>query len=114
MSRLIGLALAACEKTVQIIYETSLRPADKQHRPWLDRVQGQLVVAYDQLEAGQADPSGWDFGARAMQSDITAAVAWRFTWSVLPDIMTATRRPGLFAESQRAEATPAFIATPFD
>src|SRR5437870_638792 len=29
--RLVGLALAACEKTVQIVYEHELRPAEKRH-----------------------------------------------------------------------------------
>ena len=33
-ARLTGLALAACEKSVQIVYERNLRPADKQHEPW--------------------------------------------------------------------------------
>jgi glutathione S-transferase len=42
--RIIGLALAACEKTVQIVYERTLRPAEKQHQPWLDRVRGSSVV----------------------------------------------------------------------
>jgi glutathione S-transferase len=37
-TRLTGLALAACEKTVQIVYERNLRPAEKQHEPWIDRV----------------------------------------------------------------------------
>lgn len=32
--RVIGLALAACEKSVQIIYERNLRPAEKRHQPW--------------------------------------------------------------------------------
>jgi glutathione S-transferase len=31
--RAIGLALAACEKTVQIVYERNLRPSEKQHQP---------------------------------------------------------------------------------
>ena len=45
--RVIGLALAACEKTVQIVYERQLRPAEKQHQPWIDRVQAavRLYVA---------------------------------------------------------------------
>jgi glutathione S-transferase len=49
--RLTGLALAACEKTVQIVYEHNLRPAEKLHQPWVDRVRGQLVAAYAALEA---------------------------------------------------------------
>ena len=43
--RITGLALAACEKTVQIVYEHNLRPAEKLHQPWVDRVRGQLVAA---------------------------------------------------------------------
>src|SRR4051794_36415267 len=33
--QLIGLGVTACEKTVQLYYETNLRPADKQHQPWI-------------------------------------------------------------------------------
>lgn len=29
--RIVGLALAACEKTVQLVYEATLRPTEKQH-----------------------------------------------------------------------------------
>ena len=35
--RLIGLALAATDKSVQAVYEQQLRPDDKQHAPWLER-----------------------------------------------------------------------------
>lgn len=49
--RVLGLALAACEKTVQIVYERKLRPPEKQHAPWVDRVRGQLAAAYAGLEA---------------------------------------------------------------
>ena len=35
--RVIGLALAACEKSIQIIYERNLRPAEKLHQPWIVR-----------------------------------------------------------------------------
>src|SRR5206468_9717466 len=78
--RVIGLALAACEKTVQIVYERTLRPVEKQHQPWIDRVRGQLRDAYRLLEADVARPRGdWLFGPRPLQADVTAAVAWRFT-----------------------------------
>ena len=69
-----SLALMACDKTVQIVYERTLRPAEKQHQPWLDRVTKQLHAAYAQLEQA-ADILTC---APRMQSDITAAVAWRF------------------------------------
>ncbi|WP_020206623.1 glutathione S-transferase family protein, partial [Cupriavidus sp. WS] len=48
--RVAGLALAACEKTVQIVYECNLRPDEKQYEPWLPRVRGQLGAAYAALE----------------------------------------------------------------
>ncbi|HEY4296021.1 MAG TPA: glutathione S-transferase family protein, partial [Paraburkholderia sp.] len=53
-ARLTGLALAACEKTVQIVYERNLRPLEKQHEPWLERVRAQLLAAYGQLESDVA------------------------------------------------------------
>src|SRR5258705_9905799 len=49
--RVIGLALAACEKGIQIIYERNLRPAEKLHQPWVSRVTGQLLAAYNALES---------------------------------------------------------------
>ena len=33
-------------KTVQVVYEQALRPADKQHAPWLERVLSQIEGAY--------------------------------------------------------------------
>jgi len=109
--RVIGLALAACEKTVQIVYETNLRPAEKQHQPWLDRVQGQLRAAYDLLETACA---GVASTGRLMQADITAAVAWRFTGSKLADGVPPARHPALAALSARAEATAEFAALPLE
>ncbi|MGN2259549.1 glutathione S-transferase, partial [Pseudomonas aeruginosa] len=35
---LIGAALVACEKSVQIYYELNLRPEERRHGPWLERV----------------------------------------------------------------------------
>ena len=48
--RAVGLALAACEKSVQIVYERNLRPVEAQYEPWLVRVKGQLLAAYAGLE----------------------------------------------------------------
>lgn len=109
----VGLALAACEKTVQIVYETQLRPADKQHAPWLDRVRGQAQAAYDLLEQAYRSVDDWLLPDRMTQADITAAVAWRFTNGMLADLLAPDRYPALAALSARAEATPAFQALPF-
>jgi len=109
--RLIGLALAAAEKTVQTVYEKRLRPAEKQHQPWLDRVKSQLQSAYGELE--KAAPKTWFGGSAPNQADITVAVAWRFTQSVFPELAPASEYPGLAAHSARAEKLPVFVETDF-
>jgi glutathione S-transferase len=109
--RVIGLALAGCEKSVQIIYENSLRPAEKRHQPWLDRVRGQMLKAYGLLES-ECAAKGWLFGARPLQADITAAVVWTFTQYELADIVVAADYPMLSALCQRAEALPEMLSTP--
>ena len=101
---LLGLALAACEKAVQIVYEHGLRPADKLHQPWLDRVTGQLLSACDGLE--QAMPTGMD------QAGVSTAVAWEFIQKMVPDVVPAARYPRLVAFSLAAEGLPAFRAAP--
>jgi hypothetical protein len=109
--RQIGLALAACEKSVSIIYERNQRPAEKQHQPWLDRVRGQLLSAYGALE-GEASPD-WFTGEDLMQPQITAAVAWRFTQHVAAELVPAAEFPRLAVLSARAEQLPAFRETDF-
>jgi len=109
--RQIGLALAACEKTVSIIYERNLRPEEKQHQPWLDRVRGQLLTAYRLLEQ-DASPD-WFTGEELMQPQITAAVAWRFTQHNVPELVAAADFPKLSVLSARAERLEAFVETDF-
>jgi glutathione S-transferase len=110
--RILGLALAACEKAVQIYYENTLRPADKRHMPWLERVKGQLKQAYGLLETEVAGTDGWLVGERPLQADITTAVAWRFTNFVLPEMLATSDYPGIARLSAQAEALPEFVACP--
>ncbi|MDR6954299.1 glutathione S-transferase [Ancylobacter sp. 3268] len=110
--RIVGLALAACEKTVQIVYEHELRPQEKRHEPWLARVRGQLHAAYGLLEAEIDADKGWLFGERPMQADITAAVALGFTRLMLPGEIEDARIPALASLAARAEALAEFTGTP--
>lgn len=110
--RVTGLALAACEKTVQIVYEQNLRPAEKQHQPWIDRVQGQLLAAYAALEQAAATAPRPMDTHEFTQADISAAVAWAFTRLVLPEAITPEACPALAAFSCHAETLPAFQAAP--
>ncbi|MDF3834710.1 glutathione S-transferase [Cupriavidus basilensis] len=110
--RIAGLALAACEKTVQIVYERNLRPAEKQHEPWLARVRGQLLAACSALEtelAGVALPAD---ERTLTQADVTTAVAWRFTQMMLPEEVDASAYPVLASFSAAAEQLAAFKDTP--
>jgi glutathione S-transferase len=108
--RAIGPALAACEKTAQIVYEHSLRPAEKVHQPWLDRVQEQLLAALKLLEA-EVDA----FDADALdQAAVTAAVTWSFVRLMVPQIVAGDAFPRLAAWTARAEALPVFRRYPID
>lgn len=107
--RLIGLGLAACEKSVQIVYERNLRPEEKRHQPWLDRVTGQLLAAYSGLEE---ELRSTPLTAGATQAAITSAVAWQFSRSALPDILDVRRFPALQGLSEISEDCPLFAAYP--
>jgi glutathione S-transferase len=109
--RAVSLALAACEKSVQLVYERNLRPASAQYEPWMARVSGQLLAAYAALEHEvQSRPQA--FQAVRTHEVVTAAVAWQFTQSMLADLVPAAAHPGLVALSQRMEAQPAFMRYP--
>ena len=107
--QLNGLALAACEKTVQIVYEQQLRPLEKQHQPWLDRVQGQLLAAYAELEKQLPQSAVSPFMGSA---EVSVAVAWSFTQLMLPGQISDEQHPTLAAFAAQAEQHPAFISTP--
>lgn len=111
--RLIGLALAACEKSVQIIYERTLRPAEKQHAPWLERVAGQLLAACAALEAEVAHRPLAVASETIDQAGVSTAVAWRFIRETsAAEIVRADAHPSLRAFSEAAEALPEFRAAP--
>jgi glutathione S-transferase len=111
---IIGLALAACEKAVQIVYERELRPSEKQHQPWLERVRRQVRAAYDVLEREIGGGERWLFAERPLQADITTAVAWRFTMYRIADVVDAVDYPALSRFSARAEALEQFASLPLD
>jgi len=108
--RLIGLGLAACEKTVSIVYEHRLRPAEKLHQPWLDRVTGQLLTAYSNLEKLLADRKDEPL----TQASLTVAVAWSFTQYIMADGVKAENFPNLQRLAQLAEQHPAFLKYPIE
>lgn len=109
--RVVSLALAACDKSVQIVYERKLRPAAAQYEPWMDRVRGQMLAAYTALDA--------ELGAHAevyalprSQACITTAVVWQFTQSMLAAMVPTENFPNIEELSMRMEETPAFLRYP--
>ena len=112
--RLIGLALAACEKTAQIVYECGLRPQEKRHQPWLDRVSGQLHAACVELDAELAASPLAASEAGIRQSGITVSVAWTLMQFMLPEEVGAGSFPHLAAHAAATQALAVFKAVPCD
>ena len=108
--RATGLALTVMEKAVQRHYERMLRPSEKQHGPWVDRVMGQLSAGLSALDAELPSPDG-SSGELGL-ADISAVCAFGFIEGVVADLVETNRYPKLAAFSARAEALPAFRAAP--
>lgn len=110
--RTIGLALAACEKSVQLVYE-NLRPQEKRHEPWVTRVQGQMHAALGELEAELAARPQSGAARRMGAAEVITAVTWLFTERMLPGTLEAASYPRLRELSAWAEQLPEFIAAPY-
>ena len=108
--RSMGIALTVMEKAVQRHYERALRPADKRHQPWIDRVMSQLTAGLAALDA-ELPTSGW-IGGELGLADISVACAFGFVGGMLSDIADTSRFANLAAFCRRAEALPAFLAAP--
>ncbi|MEC5162526.1 MULTISPECIES: glutathione S-transferase [unclassified Janthinobacterium] len=110
--RLTGLALAACEKSVQIIYERQLRPAEKLHQPWVARVTGQMLAACTELEAELLRAPLAVADGAIDQAGVSTGVVWHFIQAMVPELVNAAHFPALQRFSAQAEQLPAFAAAP--
>jgi len=108
----IGTALVAMEKVVQLIYELKQRPEEVRHQPWIDRVEQQLGEAVTILEQAVGDGSGWLFDDEVTQPDISTAITWSFIQLHFPEMIVEADFPGLVRFSARAEALSEFEACP--
>jgi glutathione S-transferase len=109
--RNVGLALAACEKAVQVVYERNLRPAEKLHQPWVERISGQLLAACGALDV-QLVTTPAPHGTRLDQAAVSTAVAWSFIQLMVPDVVKADAFPALHAYAQALEQTTLFQRYP--
>ncbi|EIC86329.1 glutathione S-transferase family protein [Serratia sp. M24T3] len=103
---ILGLALAASEKAVQFVYEHKLRPNEKQHQPWVERVTGQLLAACE----------GWNLALKERnnlsgaidQVSITTAVVWSFIQHMIPQLLAERQFSAIEQVTQRMESLPEF------
>jgi glutathione S-transferase len=110
--RIIGLALVACDKSVQLVYERELRPPEKRHDPWVSRVTGQLNAAYQELEAAFTGREIPDAPEGIGAAEVITAVAWHFTQQLLPGTVRESECSRLALLSAHAERMPPFAAAP--
>lgn len=108
----LGLALAAGDKSVALFYERNLRPPQKQHEPWAGRIAEQVRAAYAALDQHFRQHPPKADGDALPQAALSTAVFWHFTQRALPGLVAPTDHPALAALSDLAEALPAFRAAP--
>ncbi len=106
--RVTGLAMAACDKIVQIVYEHAVRPPEKRHEPWLARVQEQALGGLQALDAEiAANPP-----AVASMAGLSAAITWRFMQIKLAAPIPDAACPALASFAADAERLAVFANTP--
>jgi glutathione S-transferase len=110
--RLIGVALVAMEKSVQILYERKLRPPERVHEPWLRRVTEQMQTAFQLLETEVAARPLAVTSSTMNQAGVCVAAAWCFAEKMQPDLLNFATLPALREFSRQAEALPEFRAAP--
>lgn len=105
---ILGLALAAADKSVQLVYETKLRPEESQYAPWVERVATQARTAFAELEKSYALREGQWLLDTFSQADITTAIALTFARNEIPNVIDAEAHPALIRLAARTEDLPAF------
>ena len=84
-----------------------------QFEPWVERVTGQLLAAFGELERDVAGNPGRYASVRS-HATIAAAIAWNFAQSLLAIVVPAAAHPALALLSARMEREPAFLKYPPD
>ncbi|MDR1075434.1 MAG: glutathione S-transferase family protein [Xanthomonadaceae bacterium] len=110
--RIIGLALAVCEKAAQIAYEQKRRPEDKRYLPLIARSATQVIAACTELEAAMERHPPSVANDRVGLAGITLAASWTFAHLVMPDSVAAASFPRLAGFVRQVEALPVFASVP--
>jgi glutathione S-transferase len=109
--RAVGLALAACEKGAQIVYERQLRPRAAQYEPWIERITTQMLAALSALE-NEVRLRPAVFAEPDKQAAITSAVVWGFIQAMLAPQAGAAAYPCLAGVAERLERSAPFVKYP--
>lgn len=107
--RIISIATGAIDKAGAIVYERTLRPADKQYLPWQQRCATQLASALAALEAML--PDHWLGGETPNQADITVGCAVGYLLLRLPEALIAGKMPAIERHAAACEKLEAFVNT---
>lgn len=106
----LGFILAAGEKAVQNVYEHNLRPAEKQHNPWIERITIQLLAACWEWNTLLENRSA---AAVPDQVAVTSTVIWTFIQSMIPHVVYAGDFNHIQSAAELYEAHSAFKKHPF-
>ncbi|GHA26398.1 glutathione S-transferase [Devosia pacifica] len=101
----IALANALSEKGVAYVYETERRPADKQWKEWIERLEAQVRSGLEALES-HLPAEGWMGGDKPDGSDVAALCAYDFLVGIAA--FSDSDCPRLKALSERSAAIGAF------
>lgn len=106
----LGFILAAGEKAVQNVYEHNLRPAEKQHNPWIERITIQLLAACREWNTLLENRPA---AAVPDQVAVTSTVIWTFIQSMIPHVVHAGDFNHIQSAAELYEAHSAFKKHPF-
>lgn len=109
IQNLCGIASAAVDKLVTVLYEFHFRPIDMVYKPWTKMCDEQTADGFKWLDA-QLDNRRF-FGDEITQAEITAAVFWQFAIEKRARFCERMNCRQLQELSEEMEQTAPFLAT---
>jgi len=109
--KISAIAKGVGEKGVSLNFEKKYRKDDARSPRVSARIKGQITSALEWLEELKPDP--WFTGAEMTQADVTAATCLTYIFNKHPEFFSKDDYPALAGLWDRAEALPAFQASPF-
>jgi glutathione S-transferase len=107
--RITACALGVLEKVVAAVYEQTMHPPEKIHRPWIEHNENQARSGLEWLAA--LEPSPWLAGASLTQADVTTIAMYDFTRIVNSPLIPDGAFPRLDALAVRCSELSAFRDT---